>query len=251
MEVPSLGVKSELQLPAYATATATWDWSHICNLLHSSWQRWILNPLIEARDVTCILMEISRVHYRWATTGTPRLLLLNLLFYFHVCYLFPNYYSCSGLCLSFSFKITSLDLTIIVILTITMSVPAAQSSPSASVPNVQVPWEGSKLCLPGTLNPPMPLPWCSQHRECHHRSPLAFFFFCLFAFSMAESVAHGLSQARGLMGAVATGLQQSHSNTGWSRICNLHHSSLQCQILNPLREARDRTRNLMVPSQIR
>ena len=33
--------------------------------------------------------------------------------------------------------------------------------------------------------------------------------------------------------------------------CDLHHSSWQCQILNPLREARDRTGNLMAPSQIR
>ena len=36
-----------------------------------------------------------------------------------------------------------------------------------------------------------------------------------------------------------------------SRICNLHHSSRQSRILNPLSGARDRTRNLMVPSQIR
>ena len=35
-----------------------------------------------------------------------------------------------------------------------------------------------------------------------------------------------------------------------SHICNLHHSSRQCQILNPLIEARDWTCNLMVPSQI-
>jgi len=35
-----------------------------------------------------------------------------------------------------------------------------------------------------------------------------------------------------------------------SRICDLHHSSWQHQILNPLSEARDRTRNLIVPSQI-
>jgi len=35
-----------------------------------------------------------------------------------------------------------------------------------------------------------------------------------------------------------------------SRICNLHHSSWQCQILNPLSEARDRTHNLMVASRI-
>ena len=36
-----------------------------------------------------------------------------------------------------------------------------------------------------------------------------------------------------------------------SRVCDLDHSSQQRQILNPLREARDRTWNLMVPSQIR
>ena len=36
-----------------------------------------------------------------------------------------------------------------------------------------------------------------------------------------------------------------------SRVCNLHHSSEQLQIFNPLSEARDRICNLMVPSQIR
>ena len=36
MEVPRLGFESELQLPAYAIATAAWDLSHICNLHHSS-----------------------------------------------------------------------------------------------------------------------------------------------------------------------------------------------------------------------
>ena len=35
-----------------------------------------------------------------------------------------------------------------------------------------------------------------------------------------------------------------------SCICNLCHSSQQCQILNLLREARDRTCSLMVASQI-
>ena len=35
-----------------------------------------------------------------------------------------------------------------------------------------------------------------------------------------------------------------------SCICDLHHSSGQCQILNPLREARDQTCNLTVPSRI-
>ena len=36
-----------------------------------------------------------------------------------------------------------------------------------------------------------------------------------------------------------------------SCVCDLHHSSWQRQILNPLSEARDRTRNLVVPSRIR
>uniref|UniRef100_A0A8D1ELI1 Transmembrane protein 182 n=1 Tax=Sus scrofa TaxID=9823 RepID=A0A8D1ELI1_PIG len=35
-----------------------------------------------------------------------------------------------------------------------------------------------------------------------------------------------------------------------SLVCNLHHSSWQCRILNPLSQARDRTHNLMVPSRI-
>ena len=36
-----------------------------------------------------------------------------------------------------------------------------------------------------------------------------------------------------------------------SQVCDLNHSSWQCQILNPLNEARELTRNLMVPSRIR
>ena len=40
--------QTELQLPAYTTATATWDLSWVCD--YSSWQRRILNPLSEARD---------------------------------------------------------------------------------------------------------------------------------------------------------------------------------------------------------
>ena len=49
-EVPCLGVKSELQLLTYATATATQDLSHVCELHHSSQQRCIPDPLSEARD---------------------------------------------------------------------------------------------------------------------------------------------------------------------------------------------------------
>ena len=44
VEAPRLGVKSELQLPPYATATAMWDPSYIGDLHHSLWQCEILNP---------------------------------------------------------------------------------------------------------------------------------------------------------------------------------------------------------------
>ena len=61
MEVPRLGVELELQMLAYAAATATRDPSQVCDLHHSSQQRWILNPLREARDRTCNLMVTSQV----------------------------------------------------------------------------------------------------------------------------------------------------------------------------------------------
>ena len=57
MEVPRLGVELELQLLAYTTATAMPDLSHIFNLCHILQQRQILNPLSEAVDPTCILMD--------------------------------------------------------------------------------------------------------------------------------------------------------------------------------------------------
>ena len=56
--------------PTYTTATAMWDPSWVCDLHHSSWQHWILNPLSEARDQTCILVDTSWVPYCWATVRT-------------------------------------------------------------------------------------------------------------------------------------------------------------------------------------
>ena len=41
-------------------------------LHQSSWQRWILNLLSEARDQTCMLMDTRRVCCRWDTMGTPK-----------------------------------------------------------------------------------------------------------------------------------------------------------------------------------
>ena len=60
MVVPRLVVESELPPPAYTTATAMWDPSLVCSLHRSSWQYRILNPLMEAGDQTCILMDEPR-----------------------------------------------------------------------------------------------------------------------------------------------------------------------------------------------
>ena len=60
MEVPRLGVGSELQLPAYTTATAMQDLSCIFDLHHSSQQHQILNPMSKARGRTCNLMVLVR-----------------------------------------------------------------------------------------------------------------------------------------------------------------------------------------------
>jgi len=54
-------VKSELQLPAYTATIAAHLQSLLWDLLHSLWQCQILNPLGEARDQTCILMDTSQV----------------------------------------------------------------------------------------------------------------------------------------------------------------------------------------------
>ena len=83
-------------------------------------------------------------------------------------------------------------------------------------------------------------------------SKVAHLFFSSFVIFLFRTtpVAHRGSQARSLIGAVAPGLCQSHSNARseprlWPTpqlTATLH--------LNPLSEARDRTRNLMVPSRI-
>ena len=74
MEVPRLGVKSELQLLAYTTATATPDPSHICDLCCSLWQCGILNPPSEARDRTCILMDTTWVLNPLSHSGNSQIL---------------------------------------------------------------------------------------------------------------------------------------------------------------------------------
>ena len=70
-EVSRLRVETEQQLPAYLTATAMPDPSCICNLLYSSWQCQIPNPLSEAKDRRLVLMDTIRIHFCCATRGTP------------------------------------------------------------------------------------------------------------------------------------------------------------------------------------
>ena len=61
-----------------------------------------------------------------------------------------------------------------------------------------------------------------------------FFFFCLFCLFRATPVAYGGSQAGGLIGAYTTATAMPDP----SRLCDLHHSSWQCWILDPLSKAR-------------
>ena len=75
MEVPRLGVESELQLPADTTATATPDPSCVWDLHPSSRQHQILNPLSKARDGT-----VSSRMLVGLDTAAPRWELLCLVF---------------------------------------------------------------------------------------------------------------------------------------------------------------------------
>ena len=72
MEIPRLGVESELHLLAYSTATAVRDLSRDWDLYHSSWQCRITVPLSEARERTHNLMVISHICFRCATMETPK-----------------------------------------------------------------------------------------------------------------------------------------------------------------------------------
>ena len=71
------------------------------------------------------------------------------------------------------------------------------------------------------------------------------FFFLVFRSFRAAPEACGGSQARGLIRVVATSLHYSYRNMG-AEPC----VQPTPQLLNPLSKARDRTCNLMVPTQI-
>ena len=60
--------------------------------------------------------------------------------------------------------------------------------------------------------------------------------FCLFR---AAPMVYGGSWARGQIGALLAALRHSQAMPDPSLVCDLHHSSQQCQIHNPPSEARD------------
>jgi len=70
-------------------------------------------------------------------------------------------------------------------------------------------------------------------RELRGGSPLLFFFFFLFR---ATPLAYGSSQARGWIGAAAASLCHKHSNTRSKLHLQLHRSSWQQWIIDPVIE---------------
>ena len=69
MEVPRLGVESELQLPAYTTDTVKPDPSQVCNLHHSSWQSQIW-PGIETASSWVLVRLLPLSHNVNSQMGT-------------------------------------------------------------------------------------------------------------------------------------------------------------------------------------
>ena len=70
-------------------------------------------------------------------------------------------------------------------------------------------------------------------------SMILFFFFLSFYICTCVTSAYGGSQAKGLIGAVAISLHTATAMQDLSHVCNLHRSSRQRLIPNPLSEARD------------
>ena len=83
------------------------------------------------------------------------------------------------------------------------------------------------------------------------QSCFVLFFFFFFVSSRATPAAHGGSEARVQLELELLAYTRATATWNLSRVCDLHHSSWQCQILNPLSLARDRTHNPMVPNPIR
>ena len=90
MEVPRLGVKSELQLPAYTIAIAGSEPHQRSTPQLKQCQ--ILKSLSEARDQTSNLMVPSWIYFRCATTRTPMLSIFLCAYWPSVYLLWRNVY---------------------------------------------------------------------------------------------------------------------------------------------------------------
>ena len=91
------------------------------------------------------------------------------------------------------------------------------------------------------------LPWiCNSLRL--KDSFFAFFFFFFFLGSRLGHMEFPRLGVQSELQLLTTATATATQDPGC--ICDLHHTSQQGRILNPLKEARDRTRNLIVPSQI-
>ena len=83
------GVQARGQVRATA-ASLRHSYSNTESVTHSSWQCWILNPHIEARDQTCNLMVPSWISFHCATMGTPSFTIVLVLLCVSPSALYPS-----------------------------------------------------------------------------------------------------------------------------------------------------------------
>ena len=135
--------------------------------------------------------------------------------------------------------------------------PAIKSEPELwPTPQLHQCWILNHCTGPGT-EPASPQRQAESLTNCSPEgTPIAFLFvwflvFCLFVLLFrAVLLAYKSSQARGWIRAVAASLHYSTATPDLSCICNLHHSSQQCRIPDPLSEARDWTHIFMDTNRI-
>ena len=150
------------------------DPSHVWNLHHSSWQRQIFNPLIEARDRTAS----SWMLVRFMSAEPWRELQLSIILKVR------RTVKWNTTCLSW----------------IHCNDDHLCQNPLRTVEIGVTPWQVQSQF--------------EYQRKLYPNPCYLFIFFVFFAISWAASAAYGGSQARGRIGAVAAGRWQSHSNTG-------------------------------------
>ena len=108
---------------------------------------------------------------------------------------------------------------------------------------MHVPIPNTQAIPPHCLSPSVTISLFSKSVSC--------FFVCFLFLSFRAAPATYIgSQARAQIGAKLQADTTATATPDLSHICDLHHSSQQRQILNPLSKARDQTCNFMLPSRI-